>query len=64
MSKLTARSLIQHSWKADDAKVSELTNKLQTILDKLTVEEAKHLDDILDLAYEKGADDEAENQCE
>ena len=64
MSKPTAQSLIQHSWKADDTKVSDLTSKLQTILDKLTVEEAKHLDDILDLAYEKGADDEAENQCE
>lgn len=57
---MKASNMIRSHWSDDEKTVKELTNSLQSILDKLSDEDAKKLDNIIDLAYDAGVSSEAE----
>lgn len=52
--------MIRSHWSDDEKTVKELTNSLQSILDKLSDEDAKKLDNIIELAYDAVVSSEVE----
>lgn len=57
---MKASSMIRSHWLDDEKTFKELTNILQSILDKLSEEDAEKLNSIIELAYDAGVSSEAE----
>jgi hypothetical protein len=57
---MKASNMIRSHWSDGEETVKSLTNSLQSILNKLSDEDAKKLDNIIELAYDAGVSSEAE----